>query len=184
MNRDWARRVRVRTAIILLSAMCIGAIGVYRHYFPSIREQEAPQAGSMDAQGLIARGCILDQTLHYAVCGHEVERKMDAPDTVLGMNRELFTQAMSEYRITSFGAQRVEMARTLEMACPAHWVIQADADGLLGVYRNLYGEEMVCLRRLDTDVTAAPESDGEALRRGMCFDTAQEADAYLEAIQS
>ena len=70
------------------------------------------------------------------------------------------------------------------MPCPAHWVIWAGADGKLGVYRNLYGEELLCLRNLEIAVSAAPESDEAQLRRGMCFDTEQEAEAYLEAIQS
>lgn len=184
MKQDWAIQVRLRTAVLLLCALCVAAVGVYKHYFPSTAAQDTPQVGSIDDQGLIARGCVLHQTLDYAVCGHHVERKIDAPDTVLGMNREVFEQAMADWRITSFASSRVDMTRTLEMPCPAHWVIWAGADGKLGVYRNLYGEELLCLRNLEIAVSAAPESDEAQLRRGMCFDTEQEAEAYLEAIQS
>lgn len=183
MKKDWTVELRVRTAVVLLCLSCVAAVGVYQHFFPSTREQ-APQVGSIDDQGLIARGCILHQTLHYALCGHSVERKIDAPDTVLGLNRELFEQAMEDWRITAFAAQRIEMSRAMEMPCPAHWVILADESGMLGVYRNLYGEELLCLRKMEMGVSAAPESDQMQLRRGMCFDSAQDAEAYLEAIQS
>lgn len=186
MKKDWTILLSVRTAALLLCALCVVAAGAYSFFSPGMpaEEPDAPQAGSMDAQGRLERGCVLDQTLQYAVCGHHVERRIDAPDTVLGMNRELFAQAMADWRITSFASQKVEMTRTMEMACPAHWVIAADADGKLGVYRNLYGEEMVCLRALDIGVSTAPESDAAALRVGMCFDTEEAAEGYLEAIQS
>lgn len=179
-------RKRHVQAALCVAALCAAASLGY-HAVVSNAPQEGvrtPQVGSMDAQALIERGCVLHQTLTYTACGHSVERNVDAPDTVLGMNREVFEQAMSEYRLISFGAQRIEMARTMEIPCPAHWVIRAGEDGLLGVYRNLYGEALLCLRTLSVGVSAAPEADADALRRGLCFDTAQEAEAYLEAITS
>lgn len=182
-KREFALEVRVRTAVALICLMCAAAVGAYRYAFPSARGQ-APQVSGVEAQHLIKRGCILRQTLHYAVCDHSVTRRLDAPETVLGMNRELFERAMADWRITAFSAQQIEMTRVMAMPCPAHWVICADENGLLGVYRNLYGEQMHCLRRLDIGVSAAPQSDQAQLRRGLCFDSAQEADAYIESIQS
>lgn len=184
MKKDWTVLMSVRAAALLLGVLCVAAVGVYQRYFPSVEPPEAPQVGSMDSQGLIERGCVLHQTLQYAVCGHSVERNLDAPDTVLGMNREVFAQAMADWRVTAFASQRIEMARTMEMPCPAHWVIRAGADGKLGVYRNLYGEELCCLRELDMGVSAAPESDEAALRVGLCFDTEADAEVYIESIQS
>ena len=182
-KKDWFIEMRVRTMIIALCLLGVAVVGLYQMVFPSA-QNEAPQVSGVDEQRLIERGCVLHQTLHYTVCGHSVERKLDAPDTVLGMSCELFEQAMADYRITSFASKRIEMTCAMDMACPAHWVICADADGVLGIYRNLYGEEMLCLRKLNAGVSAAPESDWTQLRRGMCFDSAQEAEAYLEAIQS
>lgn len=147
-------------------------------------EHEAPQAGNLQTQGMLVQDCVMNQVLSYAPCGHTVERRTYAPSDVIGLNRTLFEERMSDYRVSEWSEKLVKMSKELQVPCPAHWVLKADEDGLICIYRNLLGEDLTCLRKTYLSLPDMPEADKQTLRMGMLFDDAMGAESYLESIDS
>ncbi|MDR3051585.1 MAG: hypothetical protein LBU67_07675 [Oscillospiraceae bacterium] len=144
--------------------------------------QEARQ--SLAQGGLLVSGAVLDQTLDYLPCGHTVQRRIDAPAIWIGLDRQGLEAQLPDYRLTAFSPESVAMARELPIYCPAHWVLQPDAQGEVSIWQNLYGEAMECLQKLGFGVEDMPEGERQALRDGKPFDAQEELEQWLESMDS
>lgn len=141
-------------------------------------------AESLFQNALVEQGAILNQTLHYVPCGHRVQRRVDAPMEVIGMDRKAVENAMPDYRITAYSGKEVAMQRDLPIFCPAHYVLLPDSQGELAVWQNELGEEMVLIRGLGIGVEDVPEGEQEVVRIGKPFDTLEELEGWLESADS
>jgi hypothetical protein len=131
--------------------------------FPS----NAAGAGQPDR---VAAQAKLAQTIDYARCGHQVLRRIDAPDGWAGMDVDAVQQAMEPgWRLISFAPQTLEMACAPDLFCPAHWVLMLDQDGEPAIFQNAYGFEM---ERLNAVNFRPPDEETRALlARGLAFDS-------------
>ncbi len=153
-------------------AFLIGGLIVLWNEVPSADPISAPSAG------LVAPGCKQAQTIAYARCGHEVVRRIDAPAGWIGMTKEAVGATMdSEWRMTAFAPEVIEMSRVEDMFCPQHWVLALGLDGTPGVYRNRYGFSME--RLSDVSLGALDEATRESLTRGIAFDTQEELEKWV-----
>ena len=76
------------------------------------------------------------------------------------------------------------MEQTLDMYCPDHVVLMPDESGMLCVFENRYGDALALVHELSTPLSALPESYQEELLPGMGFDTLDELESWLEAMES
>jgi len=148
------------------------------------REAENPEtaAESLSQDTTLGRGAILDQTLAYLPCGHAVQRRVEAPAELAGLDRKGIEKALPGYRVTAFSGKEVAMRRELNLFCPDHWVLMPDALGELCIWQNQLGEEMARLRGLGIAVEDLPESEQSAVRAGMGFASAEELEGWLEGV--
>ena len=143
---------------------------------------QPPPVDAADSTGsaLVAPGCMLQQTIDYASCGHQVLRRVDAPAMWTGMTKETVVKAMEEgWRMTGFGAGQIDMTCSLGLFCPQHWVLTLAEDGTPGVYRNRYGFGMERMDEVSLKITDEPMR--EMVERGIPFDTREELDAWIDA---
>ena len=148
--------------------------------------QEAPAGADLSAR--TASGCYLHTTLHYAPCGHSVQRREALPARLVGLSRTLLEETIGEVvpgaQVTGFSAGEVDIARNLTIPCPLHWVLRGGEDGMLCVLQNRSGETLEVVRETDVPLTLAPQAEQEALREGRVFDNVQALEGYLESLTS
>ena len=148
-------------------------------------------AGEMAGADLSARtqaGCFLHSTLHYAPCGHSVQRRENLPSQLVGLSRAALESEIAGVipgaAVTGFSATEVDAAISMEIPCPLHWVLCGGEDGKLGVWQNLDGETLSLVRGTDIPLSRAAEEERAQLLRGRVFDDVQALEGYLESLSS
>lgn len=132
--------------------------------------------------------CYLHRTLHYAPCGHSVQRRDKLPAQLTGMSRELLEKEIGSVvpgaAVTGFSGGEVDIAVSVDIPCPLHWVLRIGEDGMLHVLQNREGESLEVVRRTDVSAWGVSEAETAALLEGKVFDDVQALEGYLESISS
>ena len=153
---------------------------------PSVSPQ-AEMAGA-DLSARTGKGCYLHSTLHYAPCGHSVQRREALPAQLVGLSRQALQSEIGSVSpgaaVTGFSASEVDVSRSLEIPCPLHWVLRGGEDGLLGVWQNMDGETLRLVRSTDVPLSCAAEEERPLLLEGRVFDDVQALEGYLESLSS
>lgn len=130
--------------------------------------------------------CALHITLHYAPCGHSVQRRDKLPARLAGLSREALEKQLPGVipgaAVTGFSRDEVDIAVSTQIPCPLHWVLRAGEDGMLHVLQNRDGESLSCLRV--TDVSAQALEGHAQIHEGIIFDDVQALEGYLESLSS
>lgn len=130
--------------------------------------------------------CALHTTLHYAPCGHSVQRRDKLPARLAGLSREALEKQLPGVipgaAVTGFSRDEVDIAVSTQIPCPLHWVLRAGEDGMLHVLQNRDGESLSCLRV--TDVSAQALEGHAQIHEGIIFDDVQALEGYLESLSS
>lgn len=135
-----------------------------------------------------APGCSLHRTLYYALCGHSVQRREKLPAGLCGLTRKALEKEIGGViegaEVTGFSASEVDIAQSLPIPCPLHWMLVSGEDGFLAVMQNRMGQTLETVRRTDVPLSQAGEEEQEALREGRIFDDVQTLEGYLESLSS
>ena len=135
-----------------------------------------------------AEGCSLHRTLYYAPCGHSVQRREKLPARLCGLTRRALESEIGGViegaAVTGFSASEVDIAQSLPIPCPLHWVLMSGEDGMLSVMQNRMGETLEVVRRTDVPLSQAAQEEQAALAEGKVFDDVQALEGYLESLSS
>jgi len=133
-------------------------------------------------------GCYLHRTLYYAPCGHSVQSRSALPVQLAGMSRKLLEQEIAGVipgaAVTGFSSSEVDIAVSMDIPCPLHWVLRAGDDGLLHVLQNRNGEALETVRSTDIPLERVGQEEQQAMREGRMFDDVQALEGYLESLSS
>ena len=154
---------------------------------PASPVQQDEMAGA-DLSARTQKGCYLHSTLHYAPCGHSVQRREALPAQLVGLSRQALQSEIGSVipgaAVTGFSSSEVDVSRSLELPCPLHWVLRGGEDGLLGVWQNMDGETLRLVRSTDVPLSCAAEEERPLLLEGRVFDDVQALEGYLESLSS
>ena len=146
------------------------------------------QPASADLSERTAAGCYLHRTLHYAPCGHSVQRRESLPAQLVGLSRTALEKEIGRVipgaAVKGFSASEVDIALSADIPCPLHWVLRAGEDGMLCVLQNRMGESLEAVRQTDVPLSRVQESERQDLIRGRIFDDVQAMEGYLESLSS
>lgn len=158
----------------------------------TVSAQQTPPAGEKpvgaDLSERTAANGSMHTTLHYAPCGHSVQRRERLPASLTGLSRGAFEAALEDVipgaAVTGFSSAEVDISLSADIPCPLHWVLRAGEDGLLCVLQNRNGEALEIVRRTDVQTARVDEAERAALLEGMIFDDVQALEGYLEGVSS
>lgn len=132
--------------------------------------------------------CMLHRTLYYAPCGHSTQIRTQLPSALAGMSRALLEEKIGDVipgaAVTGFSSGEVDIALSMDMPCPLHWVLRSGGDGKLAVWQNRNGEQLEVIRGTDVLLEQAPQDEQRSLREGRMFDDVQALEGYLESLSS
>lgn len=159
---------------------------------PQTSQELQPPQGSQPAGADLSERTggttYLHRTLYYAPCGHSVQRREQLPARLAGLSRQALESELPgvipHAAVTGFSAVEVDIAQSLDIPCPLHWVLMGGEDGMLQVMQNLSGETLDTVRRTDIPLSDAPQEDQDELRAGRIFDDVQALEGYLESLSS
>jgi len=179
-------------AAVLAAILCLYPARVEElESAPIAAQQETAQTAEnrsvhADLSERTGAACHLHTTLHYAPCGHSVQRRERLPAQLSGLSRAALEAALPGVipgaAVTGFSQDEVDIAVNTDIPCPLHWVLRAGEDGMLHVLQNRDGETLSCVRV--TDVSAERLEDDAQIHEGMIFDDVQALEGYLESISS
>ena len=133
-------------------------------------------------------GCYLHRTLYYAPCGHSVQSRSALPAQLAGMSLKLLEQEIAGVipgaAVTGFSSSEVDIAVSMYIPCPLHWVLRAGDDGMLHVLQNRNGEALDVVRSTDIPLERVGQEEQQAMREGRMFDDVQALEGYLESLSS
>lgn len=148
----------------------------------------AEQSVGADLSQRTGERCYLHRTTVYAPCGHSVQRREKLPAQLVGLSRAALEDAlpgvMPGAAVTGFSSGEVDIAVSVQIPCPLHWVLRIGEDGMLHVLQNRDGESLEAVRKTDVPGSAAGEAERAALLEGKIFDDVQALEGYLENISS
>lgn len=184
-RRDqYTRPVTYRPVAISILSLLAVALVAASVFMP--RQAAAPEADNHAAQtgvdraAALGEGCAMVQELTYARCGHSLTRRQTLPDEMAGMTRQQAEAACEPQRITSFSADEICLAQSLDMFCPEHLVLMPDEAGMLCVFRNKYGDAYALIEATDVSAASLPSAWQEDVLPGLPFDTAEDVGQWLE----
>ncbi len=147
---------------------------------------EAPVG--VDLSERTGAGCYLHRTMVYAPCGHSVQRRESLPAQLVGLSRKALEEEIGnvipDAKIKGFSALEVDIAVSMEIPCPLHWVLAQGEDGMLCVQQNRMGEALETVRTTDVPISAVQDNERQALTEGWIFDDVQALEGYLESLSS
>lgn len=181
MNRE-ERKKRTGWLVMLGAAAVMAAAAVLLTPAGSAAPEEEMQVST--EQTVLAEGSELMQTLSYTRCNHTVTRRVTAPVELYGKNLHEVEAMYPDWKVTEFSAAMVRMEKQPELFCPDHLVIMPNGAGYLCVYENRYGDAMTLVRELALEMKNLPAAVQEEAARGVGFSTAEEAEAWLESVES
>ena len=154
---------------------------------PASPVQRDEMAGA-DLSARTQKGCYLHSTLHYAPCGHSVQRRESLPAQLVGLSRAALESQIAGVipgaSVTGFSAAEVDISVSKDIPCPLHWVLRVGEDGMLGVWQNMDGEALSLVRRTEIPLSLAEEQQRAQLLEGMVFDDVQALESVLESLSS
>ena len=146
---------------------------------PAQGQQEGAAVGAAENGERVAAGCELWQTMGFSRCGHSVTRRISAPADLTGMDFAAVQGRYDLWQIESYGKDRIEMRRELNLFCPMHTVLGVNEAGEAVLSRNVYGDGMAVEKECGRALSEFSPEDQEKLLLGMGFETAGEAEAWL-----
>jgi len=162
--------------------------GVMREAGAGGETETREEMAGADLSRRTQKGCYLHSTLHYAPCGHSVQRREKLPAQLVGLSREALEKEIGGViegaAVTGFSAAEVDISVSMEIPCPLHWVLRGGEDGKLSVWQNLDGETLSLVRGTEIPLTAASEESRPQLLEGQVFDDVQALEGYLESLSS
>ncbi len=175
-------RRRLITGSAMLGAMAL----VLTLAVQTANTQDAPDASPVraDSQMTANADCQVIQHLTYTPCGHQMTRRVALPADLTGQTRETITAAYGDYQVTSFSAGEIVMEQSLPMFCPEHIIIQPSESGMLCLFENRYGDALGLIRETGVQLGDLPESIQQEVRTGKGFASQDEAEKWLESIDS
>ena len=148
--------------------------------------QERPVGADLSER--TGSSCYLHTTLYFAPCGHTVQGRDRLPAGLVGLSRAAFEEALEKAMpgaaVTGFSQDEVDIARSVQIPCPLHWVLRTGEDGMLHVLQNRDGESLSVVRRTDVSAAGMSAQETAALLEGKVFDDVQALEGYLEGISS
>jgi len=149
---------------------------------------ELEEMAGADLSARTQKGCYLHSTLHYAPCGHSVQRRENLPVKLIGLSRAALESEIGGVipgaAVTGFSSAEVDISVGMDIPCPLHWVLRGGEDGKLGVWQNLDGETLSLVRRTEIPVLSAGEDIRPQMMEGMIFDDVQALEGMLESLSS
>ena len=164
-----------------LGCLCALAVGAALLIAPP-----APAAGAAGASTgpTLSDSSEVLQTLTYTRCSHTVTRRFTAPVELYGQGLAQVEALYPQWRVTELSAAAVRMEQQLEMYCPDHLVLLAGSDGRLCIFENRYGDALMLVEELETELPALSAAAREEAEAGIGFDTLQDLEQWLEGAES
>lgn len=129
----------------------------------------------------IQAGCTITQTMGFSRCGHSVTRRVDAPQEIFGLDFAGVKNYYALWQIANFSREQMEMQREIDLFCPMHKVLTVNEAGEIILTQNQYGDGMAVLTTYEKTWKDFDEETGEALRRGLGFDSREDAERWLQS---
>lgn len=175
---------------LLISVLLLMGAGITGYTLargePRLREQsEATQAAAAGEDNVkISRNATMRWVYEYEMCTHTVTAEATVDEELAGLT---FTQLQQKYpkaRIVSFDSKRVELKMRYACYCPEHYILKKH-DNELAIFCTKSGtDEQRVFRLIHIGFDSIEEGEQEVLETGRVFDSAADAQAYLNALKS
>ena len=140
------------------------------------QEPQAEQVAQMGEETVSPDARVLWR--YHMACGHVVEREDAQP--AIGKTKAELEAAYGVDSVSSFGNAAVVMELESPLCCPDHYLLKLE-EGVLTVRKT--GDDLQEEILLTLDVTLPPDAAAEC-EQGLCFDSLEDINVYLEGLDS
>jgi hypothetical protein len=130
--------------------------------------------------GIITADTDIFWVSRYLKCGHEKVREEAPDETMIGKTYAQFAQNYPNYKLDVENGV-VRMVVEYDQYCPDHYIIKADDNGSIFVYRNMEGmDKLSAVMKMNFTTDDVPKDYRPLLKDGMVFDSVEEIEGLIE----
>lgn len=119
----------------------------------------------------------------FKMCGHEIERKIQAPTSFFGLNIEELMERIEGWEISEVKDDNIILIRELETYCPRHFIIGV-LDNNIAIYIYNENGERILKEKTDIDINILTPDDQVFLTNGIVADTEDDMEQKLEGFSN
>lgn len=183
-GKFFARRQWMLGGAVLLAAAVLLVVGLTPRTAQSPGTEPSADPAQNVPQAVAEAGCQVIQHLSYTPCGHELTRRLDIPQELVGKTRAEVEGAYDQWRVTEFLPKQVTMEQQIDIYCAQHVVLMPDESGVLSVFQNKYGDALAFVKSLEIPMDTLPDAVQEEVRPGKGFDDMTALEQWLESVES
>lgn len=146
------------------------------------------QVSSANEKAVITEKTEIKKTTIYKVGaeGFKVEVKEKPNSNIIGLDRAKLEEVIKNegYKLDSFSEERVELIRILENVWPSNKFVLREEGGLVSIYKSSEDGKLQKVETLDVEISVQPEDIQERLKKGLIFETQEEAREKLYELNS
>jgi hypothetical protein len=147
---------------------------------PASAGYNGTSGGATIPDGVISADTSIFWVTRYLKCGHEIVREKSPDAQMVGRTYLQFAACYPAYRMEVVNGV-IRMLMEYDQYCPDHYVIKADDNGVIYVYRNMDGKEkLTVVMRMSFTVDAVPPDYRPLLKDGMAFASVEEIEGLIE----
>lgn len=130
--------------------------------------------------GVIAADTSIYWVTRYKKCGHELVRERPPEARLSGKTYDEIAACYPSHKMEVVNGV-VRMVTEYDQFCPDHYVIMADDNGAIYVYRNMEGrDKLTVVMRMSFSMDAVPPDYRPLLKDGMDFASVEEIEGLIE----
>ncbi|NLN48330.1 MAG: hypothetical protein GX154_04435 [Clostridiales bacterium] len=119
----------------------------------------------------------------FKMCGHEIERQIQAPGSLYGLNIEELKDRIDGWEISEVKDNNIILIREFETYCPKHFIIGV-LDNNIAIYTYNENGEKILKEKTDIDINILTPDDQVFLTNGIVADTEDDMEQKLEGFSN
>lgn len=119
----------------------------------------------------------------FKLCGHEIQRTIQAPGSFLGLNVEELMERIEGWEISEVQDDNIMLIREIDTYCPKHFIIGV-LDNNIAIYIYNENGEKILKEKTDIDINILTPDDQIFLTNGIVADTEDDMELKLEGFSN
>lgn len=155
---------------------------------PSYTQGINAQVSNASEKTVVSEKTEIKKTTVYKIGaeGYKLEVKEEPGLNMIGLDRAALEEVIKKdgYKLDTFSGDKVEMIRIVENVWPPNKFVLREEGGLVSIYKSSEDGKLQNVQTVDLEIGVQPDDIQERLKKGLIFNTQDEAEEKLYELNS
>ena len=144
----------------------------------NLQNVQVVQANSEEIK--ISPNAIITFFKHYSDCGHVVKVKENAPENIVNISKDAFSNLYSDWKINKFTSTDIELSKDFSGYCGEHFLVKSNPDGFIEIYNVQPDNSLILHEKTEIALKYLSDEDISKLENGIYLYGKENLNAYIE----